>query len=154
MAVAKRRSATKDAVGKVQGRHRRGSANSKLSAKDIEFFRGLILKRREQLMGDLSQMTDEALGESRQVSNGDVSVMPTHMADLGTDVFDQEFTLELMANEREELKEIDRAIERLENGSFGVCDSCGGRIRKTRLKALPHARCCIGCQREMEQGKG
>ena len=128
--------------------------NSKLASTTLETLKKSLLARRQQLVGDMDQMASEVLGESRLVSNGDVSAMPTHMADVATDVYEQEFALELMANEREELRQIDHALERMALGEFGVCEECGGRIRHARLKALPQARSCIDCKRMMEQGKG
>jgi len=128
--------------------------NNKVSKKALEAYRKSLLARREQLLGDVNQMVDEALGKTRLVSNGDVSTIPTHMADVATDAYEQEFTLELMANERQELKQIDHALDRITRGEFGVCEKCGGRILQARLRALPQARQCIGCKRQTEQGKG
>jgi len=128
--------------------------NNRVSKKALETYRKSLLARREQLLGDVNQMADEALGKSRLVANGDVSVMPTHMADVATDAYEQEFTLELMANERQELKQIDQALDRMTRGEFGVCEKCGARISQARLRALPQAGQCIGCKRQMEQGKG
>src|SRR5204862_3647369 len=82
---------------------------------------------------------------------GALSNMPLHMADVGTDNYEQEFTLSLMANQGQALEEIGAALERLEDGSFGRCEECAGEIPAARLEALPYARYCVECARKMEQ---
>jgi RNA polymerase-binding transcription factor DksA len=78
--------------------------------------------------------------------------MPIHMADLGTDNFEQEFTLSLLQNEEHALEEIDAAIGRIDRGAFGRCEECDKEIPRDRLKALPYARHCLACARKLEQG--
>jgi RNA polymerase-binding transcription factor DksA len=77
--------------------------------------------------------------------------MPIHMADIGTDNFEQEFTLSLLQNEENVLKEISSAMERLDKGTFGICEECQSPIPKLRLDALPYARNCVECARKLEQ---
>jgi len=130
----------------------RAKARRKISKKDLDEFRGALLSRRARLVGDVGQMTEETLLHGSRDVNGDVSTMPTHMADLGTDNYNREFTVELLEGEREEIKAIDQALTRVDDGSFGTCKECGKRIRKVRLRALPHAPNCIDCQRQKESG--
>ena len=120
------------------------------SARDLEAFRKLLLRKRELLLGDVNQMTDETLRHGAADSEADKSAMPTHMADLGTDTYEREFTVELLQNETAEIRAIDEALSRIERGDFGTCKECGKKIRKVRLKALPHANLCIQCQRTRE----
>jgi len=77
--------------------------------------------------------------------------MPIHMADLGTDNFEQEFTLSLLQNEEQLLGEIAAALERVSQGAFGRCENCQGEIPKARLQAVPYARYCVECARKLEQ---
>ena len=111
-----------------------------------------------RLRGDVRQLTDEALGKDRQDAGGE-SKSPTHMAELGSDAFEQEFALSLVANEQETLGEIALALQRIKEGTFGLCEHClkEGRtanqsaIPKTRLKAIPYARTCVECARKRER---
>jgi len=122
-----------------------------MNQRDIERYKNLLLKRREALQRDLERMEQEALNKSRQSASGDLSNMPIHMADLGSDNFEQEFTLNLIQTQRDELKEIDAALERVEEGTFGLCEICGKPISKRRLQAMPYARLCVECKREEEE---
>ena len=85
-------------------------------------------------------MESEALRKSRLDAAGDLSSMPIHMADIGTDNFEQEFTLGLMDSERKMLAEINEAIGRIDNGTYGICEGTGKSIPKVRLRAKPWAR--------------
>lgn len=121
---------------------------SKLTPADIEEFRALLLAKRNELLGNVSSMEIEAL---RRESN-DLSRLPIHMADLGTDNYDQEFTLGLMGSERKLMKEIDEALDRIENGTYGICEGTGEPIPKQRLKAIPWARYCVAYTQLLEKG--
>jgi DnaK suppressor protein len=121
---------------------------SRLTAKDLEYFRELLLLRRRQLAGDLTSMETEAL----RSSGGNSSHMPIHMADIGTDTFDQDFMLGLAANERVLLKEIDEALERIEKGEYGICALTGDPIPKSRLNAKPWAKYTVESARMVERG--
>jgi len=73
------------------------------------------------------------------------------MADVGTENYDQEFTLSLIENEQETLDQIYAALARIEAGTFGTCEDCAQPIAKPRLQAIPYARLCIDCAREREK---
>lgn len=115
--------------------------------KDIEVkaFREKLVFLRARLRGDVTAMVDAALNKSRSESSGDLSSMPIHMADIGTDNFEQEFTLSLMQNEEQTLDQIEVALERIEDGTYGKCEECGSRIPKARLNAIPYAVMCVKC---------
>ena len=85
-------------------------------------------------------------------ASGDLSSMPIHMADIGTDNYEQEFALGLMESERKLLREIDEALGRIENQTYGVCEGTGKLIRKARLEAQPWAKYCVEYARMLEQG--
>ncbi len=121
-----------------------------LKQDEQERFRKILLSLRARLQGDVDQMTDEALNRGGDAGNGNLSSMPIHMADLGTDNFDQEFTLGLIENEQETLDEIEAALVRLADGGFGRCGDCEKPIAKARLQALPYTRYCIECARAHE----
>jgi len=117
---------------------------------ELARFRKLLETKRKVLLGDVDNLSKEALHHNRQEASGDVSSMPTHMADLGTDNFEQEFTLNLIQTEQITLRDIDEALEKIEAGTYGLCESCSKPIPPTRLKALPHARLCLDCKRREE----
>jgi DnaK suppressor protein len=78
--------------------------------------------------------------------------MPIHMADIGSDAFEQEFTLSLMATEEETLDLVEQALARIRDRTYGVCEECGGVIAKKRLEAIPFAPRCIRCAEKLESG--
>jgi DnaK suppressor protein len=129
-------------------------ARTKLTAEDLAEFRAMLLEKRAQLVGDVQQLQDETLSNSRQEATGDLSSMPIHMADIGSDNWDQEFNLVLLQNERGLLREIDEALARIEDGTFGLCLATGKPISKTRLRAKPWAKYCIEYARLKEAGHG
>lgn len=116
------------------------SENSGLSKKEIAEFRDILLQKRAQLLGDVNTMRNEALSKNRQDAAGDLSNMPLHMADIGSDNYEQEFTLGLIESERQILHEIEAALERIREKKFGVCAATGEPIGKARLRATPWAK--------------
>src|SRR5438552_12463329 len=115
-------------------------------------FRQNLERLRSRLNGDVSQLADEALRKAGGEASGNLSNMPIHMADLGTDNFEQEFTLSLLQNEEQALDEINAALDRIRKGAFGRCEECQKEIPRERLRALPYARHCVACARKLEQG--
>ena len=110
-----------------------------------------LLTLRARLRGDVTKMADAALKKSRSEANGDLSSMPIHMADVGSDNFEQEFTLSLMENDGGTLSQIENALERIEEGTYGQCEECGVKIPKSRLNAIPFATLCVRCAEEQER---
>jgi RNA polymerase-binding protein DksA len=125
---------------------------TELSRHEVEHFRELLLAKRREIFGSFHEMEDETLRKSRQDAAGDLSCMPIHMADIGTDNFEQELSLNLMDSERKLLQEIDSAIARIEEGTYGKCAGTGKAIRKERLEAQPWARYSVEFARLLEQG--
>jgi DnaK suppressor protein len=119
---------------------------------DVKVYKERLLGLRARLRGDVNQMANAALKQSRTEANGDLSSMPIHMADMGTDNFEQEFTLSLMESDAGTLDKIESALERIEDGTYGSCEECGVKIPKMRLNAIPYATMCVQCASEYEQG--
>lgn len=117
---------------------------------DFAQFKKLLLTLRGRLVGKVDSMQDEALKRSRQDASGDLSNVPIHMADVGTDNYERDLMIELIENGEEGLRNIDTALEKMDDGSYGVCEICSKKINKERLKAVPYAKLCIDCQREEE----
>ena len=126
---------------------------TKLSAKELRHFKELLLEKRRELLGDVSQLSSEALRNNRQDAAGDLSNMPSHMADIGSDNWEQEFTIGLIATERALLREIDDALNRIEDRTYGVCQATHRMISTARLEAKPWARYCIEYARLREAGR-
>jgi RNA polymerase-binding transcription factor DksA len=126
---------------------------SVLKSEELESFRNALLVLRSRLRGDLDQMTDEALRRDQPDASGNLSNVPLHMADIGTENYDQEFTLGLIENEQGTLELVNEALNRLNHGNYGRCEECKEPISKPRLQALPYTRHCIQCARELE-GRG
>lgn len=125
---------------------------SVLKNEEIESFRNALQNLRGRLRGDLDQMTDEALRRNKPNGSGNLSNVPLHMADLGTENYDQEFTLGLIESEQGTLELINEALTRIDRGTFGLCVECGDPIARPRLQAIPYTRHCIHCARKQETG--
>lgn len=109
-----------------------------------------LLMLRARLRGDVLAMAESALNKTRAESSGDLSMMPIHMADMGTDNYEQEFTLSLLENEESTLGAVEAALERIESGVYGDCAECGRIIPKTRLNAIPFTSYCVKCASKLE----
>src|SRR5690606_31720513 len=116
---------------------------------DLKVYRERLLMLRARLRGDVNAMADAALRNSG-MGGSESSSMPIHMAELGSDNFEQEFTLSLMATEEDTLNRIDEALQRVEQGTYGKCEECGGAITKLRLNAIPFTPVCIKCAEALE----
>jgi RNA polymerase-binding protein DksA len=121
-----------------------------MNARDAKPYKDRLVALRARLRGDVSQMTELVLEKTLTQSNGDLSAMPTHMADVGTDNFEREFTLTLMASKDRTLEQIEEALERIEDGKYGVCENCDARIPAARLNAIPYAILCVNCASRLE----
>jgi DnaK suppressor protein len=122
-----------------------------MNSAEVQVYKDQLLALRGRLRSDVNQMADSTLKKSRSESNGDLSSMPIHMADIGTDNFEQEFTLSLMENDGGTLTQIEASLERIEEGTYGHCDECGVKIPKSRLNAIPYATLCVRCAEQQEQ---
>jgi RNA polymerase-binding transcription factor DksA len=119
---------------------------TKLTKKELDEYRALLLDKRRATMRLLNGMEDAAL----RSPDGNLSNMPNHMADMGSDVYDQDFTLSMAEGERKILEEIDAALLLIENKTYGVCQLSGKPISKARLEAKPWAKYTVEAERIME----
>lgn len=125
---------------------------------ELKEFRVLLESWQARLRGDVKQLTKEALGSDRQDAGGE-SKSPTHMAELGSDTYEQDFALSLVVNQQETLTEITLALQKIKDGTFGLCEGCvkAGKtpsqsaIPKARLRVIPFARNCVECERTREK---
>lgn len=120
----------------------------KLSPKQLEHYRVLLLEKRREIQGDVSMMEENIFQ-----SGGDISSMPVHLADIGTDSYEQEFSLGLMAEEKKILVEIHKALDRIERGTYGICEGLDIPIEGNRLEAIPWTRFSLEYARMVENGQ-
>jgi RNA polymerase-binding protein DksA len=121
-----------------------------LSTRDLDILKRLLVERRTHLRGTVQTLGDKTIGKNPSTEAGDVSSIPVHMADVGSDVFEHDLNLGLVEKESAELAAIEEALRRIESGTFGRCDRCQRPIGRERLMAMPHARLCIDCKRKEE----
>jgi DnaK suppressor protein len=115
---------------------------------NLTIHRDRLLALRARLQGDMTQMEDNALNKDKTAS------IPTDTEEIGTANFDQEFTLSLLANEKDALDQIDGALKRIEDGSYGQCETCAVKIPESRLEAIPYAARCVHCASQQEESHG
>jgi DnaK suppressor protein len=118
-----------------------------LSKPELKAYRDLLIQKRDEIAGDVSSMETEALTGG---GSGSLSNLPQHMADQGSDVYDQALSLDLAASQRKLLIEIDAALERIADGTYGICIVTGQPIGKARLDAKPWAKLSIEAARMQE----
>lgn len=128
-------------------KHPAAGVKTNLSKDELLHYRALLLEKRHEILGDVGTMETEAFKQGSNLSN-----MPIHMADVGTDNFEQEFTLGLIESERQILREIQDALRRIEDGTYGICQGTGNPIPKVRLEAVPWAKYSLEYARALEAG--
>ena len=143
--VTKRKKSTSKKVATSTKQLRR--AKSRLKPEDVEIFRTLLIDKRRRVLSALDSMETEALRSEGSES----SSMPIHMADVGSDAYEQDLKLGISASERERITEIDAALQRIVDGTYGICEISGKAIKKARLRAKPWARWTIDTARENER---
>jgi DnaK suppressor protein len=119
--------------------------SKKLSKGDLDSYKEMLTQLRREVSGDISDLEADAFS-----TDGD-RLSVDNPADIGSESFAQEFSLELLQRDEATLAEIDEALERVRIGTFGLCEGCDEPIPKARLNAVPHARFCVECQRKNER---
>lgn len=121
-----------------------------MSAIDTDRFRETLLEERRRVEAALQNLHDENSGALSEDA-GEETAYDNHLADTATETYDRELDYTLEENSEHVLAEIDAALERIENGTYGTCTNCGEQIPEERLEALPWATLCIECQRDRER---
>lgn len=138
-------------------RKKRSSKNAKKSTytkTELKKVRKTLIEKKADILEELIKLKGETLNKSSKEASGDLSGYTFHMADMATDLYNREFSLELAEGEREMLYALDEAIKRVDEGTYGRCDMCGERITRQRLKVMPQAKYCIKCQEKEEKNAG
>ena len=121
-----------------------------LSKQQLKYFRQLLITERAKFAEGIRSIAEEASTSPRDAS-GDLSAYTVHMADMAADTFEREMSMNIVSSEQEILYQIDDALKRIDEGTFGICQQCNKPISMSRLKAVPYASMCIACQRVKEQ---
>lgn len=118
-----------------------------INKKDYHFFESLLLAERKKIIQNLTNLDTSNLAEQNAGTGEDIS----DYAEIGTDAFDIQIALSLASGESQQLQEVDDALERIKDKTYGICEMCKEPIPRKRLEALPHARFCVQCQSEYEK---
>lgn len=118
---------------------------------DGQRFRVLLELRRKKLIESEKNLECRALDELSGSAEGEISSLRLHNADLATNQADQEMMLRLVEAEIIEIQNIERALQRLDLGTYGLCLECGVAIVESRLEVMPETEYCLSCQKQKEQ---
>lgn len=122
-----------------------------MKKKDQEIHHQRLLEMAVRLKEDEEGVANDALRQASGDNAGNLSNIPMHLADLGTDAFEQEMSASLLTNARQLQIEVAAALDRYEQGRFGSCEQCGREIGEARLQALPYTRYCVDCAQHAEE---
>jgi DnaK suppressor protein len=116
-----------------------------LDRKTIAKFKKILLKEREQIVGEVKQIVES----SKEMGQDGIQ----DIGDEAANIYNKQVLLSLNENERTRLQEVDEALDRIENGMYGICEECGGPISLKRLEVRPVAKYCVPCLTRLEKGK-
>lgn len=150
--TAKKKTTRQKTASKKTTVKRRIRPKTTLSSADLEHFRALLVEKLREISGDVNHIELESLRGSRQDASGDLSSMPIHMADVGSDNYEQEFSLGLMDSERKIVLEIMAALKRIDNKTYGICEGTQELIPRPRLEGIPWTRYCVQYAEMLEKG--
>lgn len=121
-------------------------ASKKLDKKKLDKYKELLQKAKGDMLHDIKNLSKDG----SDTESKDVSGHVLHMADVATDMYDREFSMSLASTEREHLNQIEDALKRIDEKTYGICSECDKSITEVRLKALPHVVTCLKCQEKIE----
>lgn len=123
-----------------------------MNKRERKKFEKLLIELREKKLEYIAMLRELAISRTQRDASGDISAFTSHPADISTESDEREKVASLITRETQSLKELDAALERIRDASYGKCDICGGDIPPARLRALPFATLCVKCQAEAEKG--
>jgi DnaK suppressor protein len=121
-----------------------------MQRKNLAQYRTILIRMRDRVLGGVDHVVESIREDANPTQN--ISSLPVHLADVAPEALDAD--LHVLETENGLAREIQDALKRLDDGTFGVCESCGARISEQRLKAIPFASQCIECARSGEAGAG
>jgi RNA polymerase-binding protein DksA len=122
-----------------------------LDKEHLGFFKKLLLKKIAQTSDDVEAIENTARNDARETASEDRSTYSLHMADHGTDAMEREKSLLLAQRGGDYIDYLNEALQRIEDGTFGICRTCKGPIGRGRLEAVPTATQCISCKSKREE---
>jgi DnaK suppressor protein len=127
---------------------------ARMNKTELKFFEALLNEKKETLLQELGYLEDNTMRLSSKEGAGDLSSHAYHLADHATETQDREQAFHMASREGKYLFYIEEALDRVRNGTFGVCKKCGKIIPKARLEAVPTAKMCIECKSAQERAAG
>ena len=124
---------------------------NQMNREDLDFFKKLLLKKIAQTSDDVEAIENTSRNEARDTASEDRSTYSLHMADHGTDAMEREKSLLLAQRGGDYIDYLNEALQRIEDGTFGICRTCKGPIGRGRLEAVPTATQCISCKSKREE---
>lgn len=122
-----------------------GEQRKELDKKTLERFKKILLKEREQIVGEVIQ----TYKSSQEVGQNGIQ----DIGDEASNIYNKQILMSLNESERLRLQEVDEALDRIENGTYGICEECGGPISLKRLEVRPVAKYCVPCLTKLEKGR-
>jgi DnaK suppressor protein len=123
-----------------------------VSAVDTERFRSVLLEERKRVVDAIEYLHEETPGSLEDETEEIVGTVDNHLAETASATLDREIDYTLEDNAEQVLASIDAALQRIEDGTYGICETCGRPISEERLEAIPYATQCIECKRKGERG--
>lgn len=123
----------------------------RMDKEHLDFFKQLLLKKIAQTAGDVEAIENTARNEAREMASEDRSTYSLHMADHGTDAMEREKSLLLAQRGGDYIDYLNEALQRIDDGTFGICRTCKRPIGRGRLEAVPTATQCISCKSKREE---
>ncbi len=117
-----------------------------MNKKELEHYKKIILEKRKEVIKNLEYLRSTVLDSTTREATGDHSAYSYHMADQGTDNMEREKAFLFAARDEKYLKQLDMALERIENGTYGICRVCHKEIDHKRLEAVPTTTICFDCK--------
>jgi RNA polymerase-binding transcription factor DksA len=122
-----------------------------VNKKDLALFRKMLLELKRKLTNNIDHLQADALRTAGETVDELSDVPAEHMAERGSDTFARDLMIGILQDSDAELCDVNLALEKIEAGTFGLCEDCSRPIARKRLKALPFARLCIECRQQEEQ---
>ncbi len=150
-AAAKTKPKPKKRATRTRSRAASAPKKSARLSSDLQKYRELLLAEKARLEAELREIDSRTarLNESERAS--ELSSYEDHPADLASETFEREKDLAIGESVESLLNQVNNALEKIERGTFGVCDACGRPIKKARLQAIPFATLCVSCQDQLER---
>lgn len=114
---------------------------------DLEKFKLRLIALRARLRGEVEHLADAGLN----ISSGGLSSLPIHLADMGSETYEQDLAISLMESGSEVLEQVEEALDRIKEGTYAICVECGSKIGRARMDALPYTAVCIECASRLER---